>query len=129
MKRLKQLIFEREKELQSLEDSLGLGFPIVEQAKMTQISHLRLELEDLRQIEKPIYLNDNQKIVLEWLKYPLNEIPNRFAQDYFAYVTCLFLGQAPERVIKSYRELSSEQQMQILSVWGLEQEVNSDGIN
>ncbi|MCC1500989.1 hypothetical protein [Enterococcus hirae] len=129
MKRLKQLIFEKEKELQSLEDSLGLGFPIVEQAKMTQISHLRLELEDLRQIEKPIYLNDNQKIVLEWLKYPLNEIPNRFAQDYFAYVTCLFLGQAPERVIKSYRELSSEQQMQILSVWGLEQEVNSDGIN
>ncbi|ENZ6557740.1 hypothetical protein ACG6P0_002642 [Enterococcus hirae] len=76
-----------------------------------------------------IQLDDNQKIVLDWLKYPLNEIPNRFAQDYFAYVTCLFLGQAPERVIKSYRELSSEQQMQILSVWGLEQEVNSDGIN
>ncbi|EOA3813503.1 MAG: hypothetical protein SPG88_12765 [Enterococcus hirae] len=39
-----------------------------------------------------IQLDDNQKIVLDWLKYPLNEIPNRFAQDYFAYVTCLFLG-------------------------------------
>ncbi|MGK4081941.1 hypothetical protein AB0X80_15045, partial [Enterococcus hirae] len=74
MKRLKQLIFEKEKELQSLEDSLGLGFPIVEQAKMTQISHLRLELEDLRQIEKPIYLNDNQKIVLEWLKSNRNSL-------------------------------------------------------
>ncbi|EQA3606484.1 MAG: hypothetical protein SPG88_12805 [Enterococcus hirae] len=68
MKGLKQLIFEKEKELQSLEDSLGLDFPIVEQAKMTQISHLRLELEDLRQIEKSIHLNDNQQIVLEQLK-------------------------------------------------------------
>lgn len=68
MKKLHQLISEKESELQNLEDSLGLGFPIVEQAKMTQISHLRLELEDLRQIEKSIQLNDNQKIVLEWLK-------------------------------------------------------------
>ena len=63
-KALKQLISEKESELQNLEDSLGLGFPIVEQAKMTQISHLRLESEDLRQIEKSIQLNDNQKIVL-----------------------------------------------------------------
>ena len=68
MKKLHQLISEKESELQNLEDSLGLGFPIVEQAKMTQISHLRLELEDLRQIEKSIQLNDNQKVVLEWLK-------------------------------------------------------------
>ncbi|UBM05153.1 hypothetical protein [Enterococcus mundtii] len=81
------------------------------------------------QMSEEIELNDNQKVVLEWLKDPLNDIPNRFAKDYFAYITCLFLGQAPERVIKSYRELSSEQQMQILSVWGLEQEVNSDEIN
>ena len=68
MKKLHQLISEKESELQNLEDSLGLGFPIVEQAKMTQISHLRLELEDLRQIEKSIQLNDNQQIVFEWLK-------------------------------------------------------------
>lgn len=117
MKKLYQLISDKESELQNLEDSLGLGFPIIEQAKITQISHLRLELEDLRQIEKSIQLNDDQKVVLEWLKDPLNDIPNRFAKDYFAYITCLFLGQAPERVIKSYRELSSEQQMQILLVW------------
>ena len=51
MKSLQQLISEKESELQNLEDSLGLGFPIVEQAKMVQISHLQLELEDLRQIE------------------------------------------------------------------------------
>ncbi|BDX47730.1 hypothetical protein ACG6P0_002578 [Enterococcus hirae] len=72
-----------------------------------------------------IQLDDNQKIVLDWLKYPLNEIPNRFAQDYFAYVTCLFLGQAPEKVLKAHQGLSPEQQLQVLSAWadwGLEQE-------
>ena len=115
MKSLQQLISEKESELQNLEDSLGLGFPIVEQAKMTQISHLRLELEDLRQIEKSIQLNDNQKIVLEWLKYPLNDTPDRFAKNYFAYVTCLFLGQAPDKVLKAYRELSLEQRRQVLA--------------
>lgn len=73
MKKLHQLISEKESELQNLEDSLGLGFPIVEQAKMTQISHLRLELEDLRQIEKSIQLNDNQKIVLDVLKKNANQ--------------------------------------------------------
>lgn len=125
MKKLHQLISEKESELQNLEDSLGLGFPIVEQAKMTQISHLQLELEDLRQLEKSIQFNDNQKIVLEWLKYPLNDIPNRFAKNYFAYVTCLFLGQAPDKVLKAYQELSPEQQLEVLSAfaqWGLEQE-------
>lgn len=70
-------------------------------------------------------LNDNQKIVLEWLKYPLNDIPNRFAKNYFAYVTCLFLGQAPDKVLKAYQELSLEQRRQVLSAfaqWGLKQE-------
>ncbi|WP_251868185.1 hypothetical protein [Enterococcus malodoratus] len=124
MKKLHQLISEKESELQNLEDSLGLGFPIVEQAKMTQISHLRLELEDLRQIEKSIQLNDNQKIVLEWLKYPLNDIPNRFAKNYFAYITCLFLGQAPDKVLKAYQELSPEQQLEVLAAfaeWGMKE--------
>lgn len=74
MKSLQQLISEKESELQNLEDSLGLGFPIVEQAKMTQISHLRLESEDLRQIEKSIQLNDNQQIVFDFLKMNLKEM-------------------------------------------------------
>ncbi|WP_227644918.1 hypothetical protein [Enterococcus faecium] len=70
-------------------------------------------------------LDDNQQIVLQWLKYPLNDIPNRFAKDYFAYVTCLFLGQAPDKVLKAYQELSLEQQRQVLAAfaqWGLERE-------
>ncbi|RBT08222.1 hypothetical protein [Enterococcus faecium] len=70
-------------------------------------------------------LNDNQQIVLQWLKYPLNGIPNRFAKNYFAYVTCLFLGQAPDKVLKAYQELSLEQRRQVLAAlaqWGLKQE-------
>ena len=70
-------------------------------------------------------LNDNQKIVLEWLKYPLNDIPNRFAKNYFAYVTCLFLGQAPDKVLKAYQELSLEQRRQVLAAfaqWGEQEE-------
>lgn len=62
-------------------------------------------------------LNDNQKIVLEWLKYPLNDTPDRFAKNYFAYVTCLFLGQAPDKVLKAYQELSLEQRRQVLAAF------------
>ena len=69
----------------------------------------------------PPSLTDDQQVVLEWLKYPLNDIPNRFAKNYFAYVTCLFLGQAPDKVLKAYQELSPEQQFQVLAAfaeWG-----------
>ncbi|WP_301360257.1 hypothetical protein [Enterococcus spodopteracolus] len=101
-----------------------LGYDMIEEGNMT--AHDVLEI--IKNYKQP-QLNEDQKVVLERLKDPLNDISNRFAKDYFAYITCLFLGQAPERVIKSYRELSSNQQMQILSAWGLEQEENSDGIN
>lgn len=69
-------------------------------------------------------LNENQQIVLDWLKYPLNDIPNRFAENYFAYVTCLFLGQAPDKVLKAYQELSPEQQLEVLQAfaeWGMKE--------
>ncbi|EME7172537.1 hypothetical protein OUS17_002351, partial [Enterococcus faecium] len=68
MKGLNQLISEKEKELQSLEDSLGLGFPIIEQAKTTRICYLKAELENLRTLDEQPELNNNQKVVLEWLK-------------------------------------------------------------
>ncbi|EOH1319536.1 hypothetical protein ACLRLM_000090 [Enterococcus hirae] len=122
MKQLKQLIFEKEKELQSLEDSLGLGFPIVEQAKMTQISHLRLELEDLRQIEKPIHLNDNQKIVLEWLKE--NESANGPIRNIFWMINNTAWGHLDE-LSDPLMELNDDQQFEVLAAfaqWGLGQE-------
>ncbi|ENZ5691444.1 hypothetical protein ACGWY5_002134 [Enterococcus hirae] len=129
MKGLKQLIFEKEKELQSLEDSLGLGFPIVEQAKMTQISHLRLELEDLRQIEKSIHLNDNQKIVLEWLK----GIVEQYTASPICAISLLsrlrelrkFNDKEAITVDNAYCELDFKEQTEVLSAfaqWGLRQE-------
>ncbi|NBA57162.1 hypothetical protein [Enterococcus hirae] len=119
MKNLQQLISEKESELQNLEDSLGLGFPIVEQAKMTQISHLQLELEDLRQIEEPSQLNDNQKIVLEWLK----------SNDYSLKLPTLAINQLDRttdmKVRKAQWQLNRKQEFEVLAAfaqWGLEQE-------
>lgn len=140
MKGLKQLIFEKEKELQSLEDSLGLDFPIVEQAKMTQISHLRLELEDLRQIEKSIHLNDNQQIVLEQLKINAGSEGSLTKAIHSLFNS---LSISPVRLEKDGAEellkarnalarLTRKQEAEVLAAfaqWGLEQEVNSDGIN
>lgn len=121
MKKLHQLISEKESELQNLEDSLGLGFPIVEQAKMTQISHLRLELEDLRQIEKSIQLNDNQKIVLEWLEeyYAKSQWPFPF------YVLKHAANDMPANIFGFYDDFTMKEEFEVLAAfaqWGLEQE-------
>lgn len=132
-KALKQLISEKESELKNLEDSLGLGFPIVEQAKMTQISHLRLESEDLRQIEKSIQLNDNQKIVLERLK--INAGSNgsliKAIHSLFNLLTISsnqLEKDCTEGLLKSKNalaRLTRKQAAEVLSAfaqWGLEQE-------
>ncbi|EGP4841545.1 TPA: hypothetical protein UYJ73_001678 [Enterococcus faecium] len=126
MKSLQQLISEKESELQNLEDSLGLGFPIVEQAKMVQISHLQLELEDLRQIEDPYQLDDNQQIVLEWLK----------SNDYSLKLPMLAINQLDRmtdlKVRKAHWQLGRKQEYEVLAAfaqWGLEQEENHNGIN
>lgn len=122
MKKLHQLISEKESELQNLEDSLGLGFPIVEQVKMVQISHLQLELEDLRQIEDPYQLNDNQQIVLEWLK--LTASTGKPMQVVFWMMNNAAWGHLDE-LRDPLMELTDKQQFEVLTAfaqWGLEQE-------
>ncbi|MDB7104131.1 hypothetical protein ABHA38_11470 [Enterococcus faecium] len=122
MKSLQQLISEKESELQNLEDSLGLEFPIVEQAKMVQISHLQLELEDLRQIEDPYQLNDNQQIVLEWLK--LTAPTGKPMQVVFWMMNNAAWGHLDE-LRDPLMELTDKQQFEVLTAfaqWGLEQE-------
>ncbi|WP_277904398.1 hypothetical protein [Enterococcus lactis] len=122
MKKLHQLISEKESELQNLEDSLGLGFPIVEQVKMVQISHLQLELEDLRQIEDPYQLNDNQKIVLEWLK--LTAPTGKPMQVVFWMMNNAAWGHLDE-LRDPLMELTDKEQFEVLTAfaqWGLEQE-------
>lgn len=122
MKKLHQLISEKESELQNLEDSLGLGFPIVEQVKMVQISHLQLELEDLRQIEDPYQLNDNQQIVLEWLK--LTASTGKPMQVVFWMMNNAAWGHLDE-LRDPLMELTDKQQFEVLAAfaqWGLEKE-------
>ncbi|MCG3448629.1 hypothetical protein LGV83_11490 [Enterococcus durans] len=119
MKKLHQLISEKESELQNLEDSFGLGFPIVEQAKMTQISHLRLELEDLRQIEKSIQLNDNQQIVLQWLK--LTASTGKPMQVVFWMMNNAAWGHLDE-LRDPLMELTDKEQFEVLAAfaeWGM----------
>jgi hypothetical protein len=45
--RLEELIKKREQELRIIKNTLGLGFPLVEERKMLRISFLELELADL----------------------------------------------------------------------------------
>ncbi|HFX3816476.1 TPA: hypothetical protein ACIECX_000098 [Enterococcus faecium] len=92
---------------------------------MTQISHLRLESEDLRQIEKSIQLNDNQKIVLEWLKSETILTREAPILSVNAFSDKNLLGKLPDKVRKAYKLLACKQEFQVLSAfaqWGLEQE-------
>ncbi len=125
MKGLKQLISEKEKELQSLEDSLGLGFPIIEQAKTTRICYLKTELEDLRELEGQIKLNDNQKIVLKWLKSETILTREAPILSVNAFSDKNLLGKLPDKVRKAYKLLDCKQEYEVLAAfaqWGLGQE-------
>ncbi|HFU6522639.1 TPA: hypothetical protein ACJI8N_002560 [Enterococcus hirae] len=92
---------------------------------MTQISHLRLELEDLRQIEKSIHLNDNQKIVLEWLKSETILTREAPILSVNAFSDKNLLGKLPDKVRKAYKLLDCKQEYEVLAAfaqWGLGQE-------
>lgn len=67
--RLEELIKKREQELRIIKNTLGLGFPLVEERKMLRVSFLELELADLYilRYDQPT-LNENQMIVLDYLK-------------------------------------------------------------
>lgn len=128
MKDLKQLISEKEKELQSLENSLGLGFPNIEQAKSTRICYLQAELENLRTLDEQPELNDNQKVVFDFLK-------NEFKRNDLQFTLWSFTEDVYERLeigvsslphVEAWGKLKEKQKFEVLTVfarWGLEQEV------
>ncbi|QNG05163.1 hypothetical protein FQ488_05360 [Enterococcus hirae] len=125
MKGLNQLISEKEKELQSLEDSLGLGFPIIEQAKTTRICYLKAELENLRTLDEQPELNNNQKVVLEWLKSETILTREAPILSVNAFSDKNLLGKLPDKVRKAYKLLDCKQEYEVLAAfaqWGLEQE-------
>ncbi|EMF0228313.1 hypothetical protein ACYKV8_000079 [Enterococcus hirae] len=125
MKGLNQLISEKEKELQSLEDSLGLGFPIIEQAKTTRICYLKAELENLRTLDEQPELNNNQKVVLEWLKSETILTREAPILSVNAFSDKNLLGKLPDKVRKAYKLLDCKQEYEVLAAfaqWGLGQE-------
>ncbi|EGP5130101.1 hypothetical protein UL360_001823 [Enterococcus faecium] len=125
MKGLNQLISEKEKELQSLEDSLGLGFPIIEQAKTTRICYLKAELENLRTLDEQPELNNNQKVVLEWLKSETILTREAPILSVNAFSDKNLLGKLPDKVRKAYKLLDCKQEFEVLAAfaqWGLERE-------
>lgn len=126
MKDLKQLISEKEKELQSLENSLGLGFPIIEQAKSTRICYLQAELENLRTLDEQPQLNDNQKIVLEWLEsYADKNSGDRPMQTIFYMWDCIKSNMFGVEELTALRKLTRTEQFEVIAAfaaWGLEQE-------
>ncbi|AQY30105.1 hypothetical protein B4W80_03510 [Enterococcus faecium] len=86
------------------------------------MSHLQLELEDLRQIEDPYQLNDNQQIVLEWLK--LTASTGKPMQVVFWMMNNAAWGHLDE-LRDPLMELTDKQQFEVLTAfaqWGLEQE-------
>ncbi|MDK4211325.1 hypothetical protein QJ527_07185 [Enterococcus mundtii] len=121
MKDLKQLISEKEKELQSLENSLGLGFPIIEQAKSTRICYLQAELENLKTLDEQPELNDDQKVVLEWLK----EEKTNSNLTAFDCIYSFIYGNPKGLITQIWSELNEKEEAQILEVfsqWVQEQE-------
>lgn len=94
---LKQLISEKEKELQNLEDSLDLGCSTIK-------------------------LNDNQQIVLEWLK--LTAPTGKPMQVVFWMMNNAAWGHLDE-LRDPLMELTDKEQFEVLAAfaqWGLEQE-------
>lgn len=127
MKDLKQLISEKEKELQSLENSLGLGFPIIEQAKSTRICYLQAELENLRTLDEQPELDENQKIVFDFLKNEFKRNKLQFTLWSFTedVYEGLEIGVSPLPHVEAWGKLKEKQKFEVLTVfarWGLEQE-------
>ena len=85
---LKQLISEKEKELQNLEDSLDLGCSIIK-------------------------LNDNQEIVLEWLLWLVKDQ----SYSSIEAVVLLKSGEALDSVLLALMELNDSQQTEVLAAF------------
>lgn len=129
--RLEELIKKREQELRIIKNTLGLGFPLVEERKMLRISFLELELADLYilRYEQPT-LNENQQIVLEWLKREnFDSYIKSILSNLYFYVNMTAIGdlenEETQEMVNAYEELSQEdfaRVLQAFSTWVIEQE-------
>lgn len=77
-----------------------------------------------------IQLNDNQKIVLEWLKKDKKYRPFR-SIGFLDYSDGIIHDRPPKEVYEAYKKLDFVQQFEVLAAfaqWGLEQEESSNGL-
>ena len=80
-----------------------------------------LNAQDLEQIQ----LDDNQKIVLEWLKSETILTREAPILSVNAFSDKNLLGKLPDKVRKAYKLLACKQEYEVLAAfaqWGLEQE-------
>lgn len=76
-------------------------------------------------IDEPPQLNDNQKIVLEWLKSETILTREAPILSVNAFSDKNLLGKSPDKVRKAYKLLDCKQEYEVLAAfvqWGLEQE-------
>lgn len=137
MSELNQLIYKRQMEYVALNDSLGTDFPVVEDNKRRRMAYLEMLIEDLRSLkdEQPT-LNENQQIVLEYLK---GMCPPKLGVSAMVTVYCLvddnindnwqeYSEEIPEH-IEALQKLSVAEENQVLelfSKWTSEQEEENE---
>lgn len=109
---LSKLISTRKEELARLLEWRGTNFPVVERQNDLRISFIELELEDLEELNNQPQLNENQQIVLEYLK---SICPPKLGVS--AMVTAYYL--ANDKINDNWQEYSDEIQEHIEELQGL----------
>lgn len=101
--------------------SIDIEPSIIIEGKSYTASEFNKAVEMLKQPQ----LNDNQKIVLEWLKSETILTREAPILSVNAFSDKNLLGKLPDKVRKAYKLLACKQEYEVLSVfaqWGLEQE-------
>ncbi|WP_288746398.1 hypothetical protein [uncultured Enterococcus sp.] len=122
---LSKLISTRKEELARLLEWRGTNFPVVERQNDLRISFIELELEDLEKLNDQPQLNENQQIVLEYLKYRFGKYDDVFVRSIFSPIYDLISECWDDELNTAFEQLDLKQEIQVLEVfgqWALEQE-------
>lgn len=122
---LSKLISTRKEELARLLEWRGTNFPVVERQNDLRISFIELELEDLEKLNAQPQLNENQQIVLEWLKGIAVKTDSAPIVTFADFGWQHFGSALPSTVEQAYQSMNGKQDLVIMSAyvnWALEQE-------
>lgn len=122
---LSKLISTRKEELARLLEWRGTNFPVVERQNDLRISFIELELEDLEKLNNQPQLNENQQIVLDYLKGIAVKNDNAPIVTFSAFGYQHFGAELPTDVEKAYQSMDGKQDLGVMSAyvnWALEQE-------